>query len=318
MYEKKISVIIPFYNMELYLTRCLKSIINNSYKNLEIICVNDGSTDASLEILEKYKKEDSRIIIINQKNKGVSAARNAGLDIATGEFISFVDADDMIHSNFFTCLMSIMVKFDADITIGGYSRELKNEIDQGIVFESLSRAQFMQRRDCKTLIWGRIYKKNIIKNRFDIGSKIEDADFNAALISKNKNLKIMYTKVPLYFYFFRTGSLVSQIDGRVCLMLGERLYQYALQEKDSELKQVFGIDSIKRLLAAGYEYRLIKKRQKVRQCYILERQSLKLVCSYREKVKYGILICFPQLYRLFRIMNDPTLKEWEKIQRERK
>ncbi len=318
MFEEKISVIVPVYNMELYLDRCLKSIINNSYKNLEIICVNDGSTDTSLKILEKYKKEDSRIIIINQKNRGVSAARNAGMDIATGKYISFVDSDDMIHSKFFACLMSIMVKFDADITIGGYSRELKNETEQGIVTESLSRAQFMQRRDCKTLIWGRIYKKNIIINRFDVDSKIEDADFNAALISKNENLKIMYTKAPLYFYFFRTGSLVSQMDGRVCLTLGERLCQYALQEKDRELKQVFGIDSIKRILAAGYEYRLIKKREKARQCYILERRSLELVCTYRKKVKYGILICFPQLYRLFRIMNDPTLKEWEKIQRERK
>lgn len=318
MYERKISVIIPIYNMELYLERCLESIMDNSYRNLEIICVNDGSVDASLKILEEYKKEDSRIIIINQKNRGVSAARNAGMDIATGEYISFVDADDMIHSKFFTCLMTIMVKFDADITISGYSRELKSETEQEIVPESLSRAQFMQRRDCKTLIWGRIYRKNIITNRFDEGSKIEDADFNAALISKNKNLKIMYTKAPLYFYFFRTGSLVSQMDGRVCLTLGERLYKYALQEKDSGLKRIFSIDSIKRLLAAGYEYRLVNESEKVRQCYILEKRSLKLVCSYREKVKYGVLICLPQLYRLFRIMNDPTLKEWEKIQRKRK
>lgn len=315
MYEKRISVIVPVYNMELYLTRCLKSIINNSYKNMEIICVNDGSTDASLEILEKYKKEDSRIIIINQKNRGVSAARNAGLDIATGEYISFVDADDMIHSNFFTCLMSIMVKFDADITIGGYSRTLENEIEQGIAFESLSRAQFMQKRDCKTLIWGRIYRKNIITNRFDIDSKIEDADFNAALISKNKNLKIMYTNVPLYFYFFRTGSLVSQMDGRVCLMLGERLYQYALQEKDSELKQAFGIDSIKRLLAAGYEYKLVGDFEKARNCYIFAQKNLKSIYKAKEKLKYEILIYFPQLYRLFRIMNDPTMRKWEKKQK---
>lgn len=318
MCEEKISVIVPIYNAELYLDRCLKSIINNTYRNLEIICINDGSTDTSLNILESYKENDSRIIVISQENRGVSSARNKGLEIATGEYISFVDADDMIHPKFFTCLMSIMIESDADIVIGGYSRELKYGTEQKIVAESLSRAQFMQRRDCKTLVWGRIYKKNIITIRFDERSKIEDADFNAALISINEKLKIMYTRVPLYFYFFRAGSLVSKIDGRVCMTLGKRLYKYALQEKDNELKQAFVIDSIKRLLAAEYEYRLINEREKSKQCCILEKRSLKLIYSYKEKVKYGILICFPQLYRLFRIINDPTIKEWEKIQREGK
>lgn len=318
MCEEKISVIVPIYNAELYLDRCLKSIINNTYRNLEIICINDGSTDTSLNILESYKENDSRIIVISQENRGVSSARNKGLEIATGEYISFVDADDMIYPKFFTCLMSIMIEPDADIVIGGYSRELKYGTEQKIVAESLSRAQFMQRRDCKGFVWGRIYKKNIITIRFDEKSKIEDADFNAALISINENLKIMYTRVPLYFYFFRAGSLVSKMDGRVCMTLGERLYKYALKEKDNELKQAFVIDSIKRLLAAEYEYRLINEREKSKQCCILEKRSLKLIYSYKEKVKYGIIICFPQLYRLFRIINDPTIKEWEKIQREGK
>lgn len=297
MREEKISVIVPIYNAELYLDRCLKSIINNTYRNLEIICINDGSTDTSLNILESYKENDSRITVISQENRGLSSARNKGLEIATGEYISFVDAD---------------------IVIGGYSRELKYGTEQKIVAESLSRAQFMQRRDCKGFVWGRIYKKNIITIRFDERSKIEDADFNAALISINENLKIIYTRVTLYFYFFRAGSLVSKIDGRVCMTLGERLYKYALKEKDNELKQAFVIDSIKRLLAAEYEYRLINEREKSKQCCILEKRSLKLIYSYKEKVKYGILICFPQLYRLFRIINDPTIKEWEKIQREGK
>lgn len=291
MCEEKISVIVPIYNAELYLDRCLKSIINNTHRNLEIICINDGSTDTSLNILESYKENDSRIIVISQENRGVSSARNKGLEIATGEYISFVDADDMIHPKFFTCLMSIMIESDADIVIGGYSRELKYGTEQKIVAESLSRAQFMQRRDCKGFVWGRIYKKNIITIRFDEKSKIEDADFNAALISISENLKIMYTRVPLYFYFFRAGSLVSKMDGRVCMTFGERLYKYALKEKDNELKQAFVIDSIKRLLAAEYEYRLINEREKSKQCCILEKRSLKLIYSYKEKVKYRFLIC---------------------------
>ena len=84
MCEEKISVIVPIYNAELYLDRCLKSIINNTHRNLEIICINDGSTDTSLNILESYKENDSRIIVISQENRGVSSARNKGLEIATG------------------------------------------------------------------------------------------------------------------------------------------------------------------------------------------------------------------------------------------
>lgn len=101
-YEKdKITVIIPVYNVENYLERCLKSILYNTYTNLEIICVNDGSTDNSKKILESYSKRDKRVVVINKKNAGVSSARNAGIKIATGEYIAFVDSDDWIHEKYF-------------------------------------------------------------------------------------------------------------------------------------------------------------------------------------------------------------------------
>ena len=96
MDSKKISVIIPVYNSEKYLNECINSIINQSLKEIEIICINDGSYDNSLNILNYYKKIDNRIIIINQKNKGVNSARNSGLKIAKGEFILFFDSDDQL------------------------------------------------------------------------------------------------------------------------------------------------------------------------------------------------------------------------------
>ena len=91
----KVSVIIPVYNVEKYLQKCLDSVINQTYKNLEIICVDDGSPDNSGGILDAYAQNDSRIIVIHQENAGVSAARNRGLDAATGEYIAFVDSDDV-------------------------------------------------------------------------------------------------------------------------------------------------------------------------------------------------------------------------------
>ena len=95
----KVSIIIPVYNIEKYLSRCLESIVSQTYPNLEIICINDGSTDNSPNILEQYKKLDSRIIIINTEHYGPGAARNKGIEIATGKYTMFVDSDDYMSSN---------------------------------------------------------------------------------------------------------------------------------------------------------------------------------------------------------------------------
>ena len=113
--ENKISVIVPVYNTEDYLEKCIRSIMNQTYKNLEIITINDGSTDNSLSILENLKKEDDRIIIINQENMGVSKARNKGLDYATGEFIGFVDSDDFLEEDMYDIMIKHLIEENADL-----------------------------------------------------------------------------------------------------------------------------------------------------------------------------------------------------------
>ena len=104
---KKISIIIPVYNAEKYLAQCIESIIKQTYSNLEIIIINDGSTDRSLEICNFYKENDQRIVVFNQNNSGVSVARNKGLDISNGEFIMFVDADDWLNADFVESLYKV-------------------------------------------------------------------------------------------------------------------------------------------------------------------------------------------------------------------
>ena len=118
----KISVIIPVYNTESYLSRCLDSVLSNTYENLEVICVNDGSTDNSINILDNYKFSDERVIVINQKNSGVSAARNAGLNVATGEYIAFIDSDDWVHTQYFEILLFAMSCNDSDVAACQYSQ----------------------------------------------------------------------------------------------------------------------------------------------------------------------------------------------------
>lgn len=204
--NEKISVIIPCYNAEKYLEKCLDSVINQTYKNLEIICVNDGSTDNTLQILENYAQKDDRIVIVNQNNAGLSGARNSGMKKVTGEYIIFVDSDDWIDSN--TCEISLSKCIDknVDLVIWNYIKEYGNSSvnklifqDKEIYFDSNECEKMLHRRifglygeelknpenaDSLVTAWGKLYKSAlIIDNHIEfvdtkkIGT--EDALFNA-------------------------------------------------------------------------------------------------------------------------------------------
>lgn len=125
MEKIKISVIVPVFNAEKYLKMCLNSLVSQTLKNIEIICIDDGSTDNSLAILDKFKSKDDRIKIIKQKNYGVSMARNNGISEAQGEYIGFVDADDWVDKDFFEKLYNAAQKYNADIATAGYYRRGK-------------------------------------------------------------------------------------------------------------------------------------------------------------------------------------------------
>ena len=130
--EIKISVVIPVYNAEKYIGKCLDSIINQTYKNWEVICINDGSSDKSEEIIDTYKNQKYNITLIKQKNMGPGAARNTGIDKANGDYIVFIDADDYIDSNFFSRLNDVVQ--DTDIVfidimqVNGFGERIKDEI----------------------------------------------------------------------------------------------------------------------------------------------------------------------------------------------
>jgi len=126
--KNKISIIVPIYNSEKYLKRCIESILKQTYTNIELILINDGSEDKSLEICEEYKKNDERIIIVNKENEGVSVARNIGIEKATGELISFVDADDYLEATFLQELLDIMEKYNVNYVACGYNTVYDNHM----------------------------------------------------------------------------------------------------------------------------------------------------------------------------------------------
>ena len=223
-----ISVIIPVYNMEPYLARCLDSVLNSTYRELEILCVDDGSRDRSLEILREYEAKDSRITVVAKENGGVSSARNAGLDRAGGSFVSFIDPDDFIHPQMFELLLQAQQLSGADIVIGEYSstKEFTPPDYARLAFSgekcrSISPAGVFKNHACGSYCWGRLLKKEIVGSlRFNEAcSYSEDALFNAELCEQNPSVRYCLLRYPLYYYFIRESSITRSSKDRYSVVL---------------------------------------------------------------------------------------------------
>jgi len=177
--DEKISIIIPVYNTEKYLKRCLESIINQTYTNLEIICINDGSKDNSLQIINEYKKKDNRIVIIDKVNQGVSEARNDGIKLSSGEYIVFVDADDYVELSMISTLYDTMKKYNVDVVKTSYNIVLDNNKCIKFIYNDKFANKILLQKDAINVfkqyffdgiaIWGTLYKKSLIDSidKFD-------------------------------------------------------------------------------------------------------------------------------------------------------
>jgi glycosyltransferase involved in cell wall biosynthesis len=213
--EPKISVIIPVYNSEKYLERCLNSVINQIYKNLEIIIVNDGSIDSSLCICQKYAENDSRIIVIDKANEGVSMARNAGLNVATGEYIGFVDSDDDIAPTMYERLYTNIIKYNADVSVCGFAFCYKNSQVTNTIKNS-QKVLIHNREDAiKNTLTGtyysgqlcnKLFKAHLFRTeRLDKKIKVfEDLQIFISILMRTT--KLVFDSTPLYNYYMRANS----------------------------------------------------------------------------------------------------------------
>lgn len=222
----KISVIVPFYNVEEYISRCLYSIINQSYRNIEIILVDDGSTDRSSEIAKEYASKDDRIILISQKNSGQAAARNVGLRNATGDYISFVDSDDWLEVNMLERLIKIMELANSDIVQCRFQFD-NDAIRQHTAYRLFDVAELKSKNDIITdallvkniLVapWAKLFKKSfLIDNNlfFEEGIVNEDTLFTLKLSCFANN--ISFSNDILYHAIERPGSTSRGSYKRLC------------------------------------------------------------------------------------------------------
>lgn len=212
-----ISIIVPTYNVEKYIRTCIESILAQTYRNIEVIIVNDGSTDQSLAVISDLICSHHNIKVINQKNQGVSVARNTGIDAATGKYIAFVDPDDKIKPDFVSSLYQIADKTGADIVRGSF-RDFNGNIPKGWVpdfnvptnYGTIVLDQFLS-SNISFVVWSSIYRLDFINSnhiRFTPGILFEDADFTirAYMLAK----LVATSPEPNYAYRInRPGSILT-------------------------------------------------------------------------------------------------------------
>ena len=210
----KVSVIIPVYNVEKYLSKCLDSVIEQTFKDIEIICINDGSTDNSQNILQEYAKKDNRIMVVNQENSGLSVARNIGIAKASADYISFIDADDFIHPNFLKILYNVIQETKSDIA-GCNFQKIKGDSDiipkpttiKAIVNTSPLQVLLHRKNYIHFNVWNKLYRRTVIRDvRFPEGICFEDWVFNTIVFDNAKNFA--WINQPLYGYRITNNSIM--------------------------------------------------------------------------------------------------------------
>ena len=214
----KVSIIVPAYNVEGYIEDCLNSLIKQTLQEIEIIVINDGSTDKTGEIIAKFAKKDSRIIAITQENKGLSGARNTGLEIVKGEYIGFVDSDDWVDSNYFEKLYNSAKEEDADMAVASILKHKPQYNRYNVQFTKPSVATSIQEkvRICQDktkrffYVWNKLCKTELIKNNnlfFPEGRIYEDVLFTMQTIyNANKIVSVIDTE---YHYIERSTSILK-------------------------------------------------------------------------------------------------------------
>lgn len=320
-----ISIIVPVYNVDLFLERCIESIVKQTYKNLEIILIDDGSTDKSALICDNWEKKDQRIKVIHKENGGLSDARNCGMQEMHGEYVLFVDSDDWIEQEMIEILYLKLKEKSADICECKFRRvstemvhknNYRNSCITVLEVTHMESVKKCIKQEIQPVVWNKIYKQDVIKDTyFPVGKCNEDEFWTYKVIDKCK--KIIQIDCVLYNYFVRDNSIINQkyslkrldgLEGRYQRMLYFKKYpeiyllaknhmffecmyhyQMALLYLDTKEKKESSniIFDIKNSLHISYSD-FLKYDGKEKIWFILGKISFKNVCKFRNLLRYGI------------------------------
>lgn len=309
--RNKISVIVPIYNVEKYLENCLQSIINQTYQNLEIILIDDGSTDESGFICNKYAQKDSRILVKHIRNAGQANARNIGLDMATGDYISFVDSDDWLEKNMLAELLTLCLDNDAQVSSCGYQKITKNSLSETsseecyikiLSFKDIIKGLLSQ-NEVRFEVWNKLYDKKLLSDiRFKSGQLHEEVYFNKQVFF-NIN-KMVYTNKKLYNYNAnREGSTASSFkSSQLCIFDEFKTFSKELEQMNL-LDEKKIIEAIATDFAVNFYYNATKLKvdKNIKKCliecfkyfYRVDKSNM-----YQKKQKCKLFDLSPNLYCL--------------------
>lgn len=263
-----VSVVVPVYNVEVYLDQCISSVMKQTYSMLEIILVNDGSTDQSGSICEQYAKQDSRITVLHQENAGLSAARNAGIAVAHGKYLYFLDSDDLIAENTIARLVSLCEQQQAEVALTGlyqFKHKIPNIQENGIQWEAFPGQEavrrMLQHKDFCHEAQGKLYLREFWGDfRFPVGIQYEDyATIYDVMIRAEK---VVYDQQPGYYYRIRENSITRKPVTHADLVLldisdavTDRIISWIPQlEKDARTMQMATyLKLLQRILSTGFD-----------------------------------------------------------------
>lgn len=301
-----ISVIVPIYKVERYLDSCICSIVNQTYKNIEIILVNDGSPDLCPQICKKWEQIDERIYVINKINGGLSDARNCGIAFASGKYLSFIDSDDYIDSHFIEYLYNAIRETNSDISMCAYSmvyekKKTAAEDDK----QKKCRIEIYSKEEALKLLlstnsfgdyaWNKLYKRKLFDLvKYPIGSVMEDIGTTYLLFDQCD--KISYINRKLYYYVQRDESILHNLDAKYHIDkfdLSYRRYLYLINKYPNMLEnKVF----FAYIIIADYSYVNYSEKKKA----LDELKIIWPMVKNKIKIKYRILglllLYFPELY----------------------
>ena len=315
--EDKISVIIPVYNVEKYISRCLDSILNQSYKNVEIIIINDGSTDKSGLICDEYSKRYDNIRVFHKENGGVSSARNLGITVAKGEYITFADPDDFLNKDMYKILYDNAKNNNSDITICSVNEIRENVIDTE---DNTGKIIKYSREDAingyfndiypfnHNYLWNKLFKREMF-DEVKLNEKItyqEDSEVMIKLLNLSEN--IIYVGIPLYNYDLRLGSLSSGNISK-SKITAERafysIYEYTKENiceyKDKALLKYISLvfNIVIEIIKSGDQYNddYINIGYRIKEIYwqLIKTNSIPI----KYKIHSTLIILSPRLYKIY-------------------
>lgn len=318
----KVSFVVPVYKVEDYLARCVDSILKQSFRDFEVILVDDGSPDNCGTICDDYAEKDDRVRVVHQKNSKSAAARNTGIDIAQGEWLALVDADDWIHKDYLKILLS-GVQDDTDVVlcdcmITGSNLEEDHEAEDA-EFKNVTFAEIEANHVANTRVWARLYKRETVGSvRFISGAEpVDDACFNVFLLERSMHFRL--TDAKLYYYYMREGSAISDHMGRAASRSVEPIVNALSTVSDPEKRARIIVRCYKTVFFARYlemfssDYKTIEG--KCRELLNLLKPYRKEL-TYKKRIIYGALAEYPILYRIWRVYNDPSLLKYERNQKQ--